>query len=75
MYTGDILIHIDEKLDDDHIHDLERELGGERGVFSACVHDKRRHLLLVDFDPNDTRPSDILHSVRNKGLHAEMIGF
>ena len=30
----------------------ERQLGDEEGVYSACVHERRRHLMLVDFDPN-----------------------
>lgn len=75
MYSGDIVIHIDESLDDDGIHTLERELSDERGVYSACVHQKARHLMLVDFDPFQLQPSHIVHAVRNKGLHAEMIGF
>jgi hypothetical protein len=74
MYTGDILIHIDESLDDDRIHALERELADEGGVYSACVHERARHLLLVDFDPESLKPSGILQSVRGRGLHAEMIG-
>lgn len=74
MYSGDILIHIDENLDDDRIHALEREMSGERGIYSACVHEKARHLMLVDFDSSVVQPSHIVHSVRNKGLHAEMVG-
>lgn len=75
MHYGDIVIHIDEDLDDNRIHNLERALGDEQGVYSACVHERRRHLMVVDFDPDQVRPSNIVHSVRNKGLHAEMIGF
>lgn len=75
MYDSDIVIHIDESLDDNRIHDLERQLGSESGVLSACVHERRRHLMLVDFDPAQVRPSSILKSVRERGLHAEMIGF
>lgn len=75
MYTGDIVIHIDENLDDERIHQLERELGDELGVYSACMHEKARHLMLVDFDAEAVRPSHILQSVRGRGLHAEMIGF
>jgi hypothetical protein len=54
---------------------LERELGEEQGVYSACMHERRRHLLVVDFDPEQLRPSSIVYAVRNRGLHAEMIGF
>lgn len=75
MGYGDIVIHIDENLDDDGIHRLERQLGGERGVVSACVAENRRHLMLVDFDPEGVRPSEIVRSVRSRGLHAEMVGF
>jgi hypothetical protein len=75
MHFGDIVIHIDENLDDDHIHALERDLGEEQGVYSACMHERRRHLLVVDFDPEQLRPSSIVYAVRNRGLHAEMIGF
>jgi len=75
MYTGDIVIHIDESLGDDRICNLERDLCGEEGVVSACVHDKRRHLMLVDYDPADRSPSEILGAVRRRGLHAEVIGF
>ena len=74
MYNADILIHIDELLNDEAIHDLERDMGFEDGVLSACVHDRARHLMLVDFDPEQVRPSRIVHSVRSRGLHAEMIG-
>jgi hypothetical protein len=74
MQTGDFIIHIDEPLDDDRIWDLERDLAAEKGVLSACVHERRRHLMLIDFDAHATRPSDILQSVRSRGLHAEMIG-
>jgi hypothetical protein len=75
MYNGDIVIHIDENLDDHHIHALEQALGEEAGIYSACANEKARHLLLVDYDPHALRPSDIVHAVRERGLHAEMIGF
>ncbi len=74
MYNADILIHIDETLNDAAVHDLERDVGSEDGVVSACMHERARHLLLVDFDPEQVRPSHIVHSVRNRGFHAEMIG-
>jgi hypothetical protein len=74
MYTGDIVIHIDESLDDDGIRHLERDVGDERGVLSACMHEKTRHLMVVDFDPKEVQPSHIVHAIRGRGLHAEMIG-
>jgi hypothetical protein len=74
MYSADILIHIDESLDDERIHDLERSLVAEPGVLSACTHERARHLMLVDYDATQVMPSAIVRSVRGRGLHAEMVG-
>jgi hypothetical protein len=74
MHSSDILIHIDDHLDRARIHRLERELSHELGIYSACVHERTPHLMVVDFDPAAVRPSDIVRSVRHRGLHAEMIG-
>jgi hypothetical protein len=30
--------------------------------------------MVVDYDADAVRPSDIVHSVRSRGLHAQMIG-
>ncbi|MBF0256284.1 MAG: heavy-metal-associated domain-containing protein [Gammaproteobacteria bacterium] len=74
MSTGDIVIHINEDLNDENIHQLEREISHIKGVVSACVHEQARHLMLVDFDPETIKPSHIVHSFRGRGLHAQMIG-
>ena len=74
MSQSDIVIHIDEELDDEHIHALERDVCMRDGVVSACVHEDRRHLMVVDYDPRGVRSTDILSQVRAAGLHAELIG-
>ncbi|MGD2117946.1 MAG: ATP-binding protein [Chromatiales bacterium] len=73
-FRSDILIHIGETLDDDRIHELEKQLSFENGVYSACVNEKARHLMLVDYDPASVHAVDILHQVQDSGLHAELIG-
>lgn len=75
MYFGDIVIRIDEDLDEARIRKLEVELEREEGVYEASVHENRRHLLLVDFDPDRVQPDHIVQSIRAHGLHAEMIDF
>ncbi len=75
MYTGDIVIHIDEELSNDRIHDLEKQIGEEHGIYSACMHEKTRHLMVVDFDTMEVQPSSIVQAVRNRGMNAQMIGF
>ena len=73
-YRTDILIHIGENLDDDRIHNLEKMLCFEKGVYSACVNEKARHLMLVDYDPESVHASDILFQVQRTGGHAGVIG-
>ena len=73
MYFGDIVIRIDENLDEAYIRELELDLGSEEGVYEVSVHEKRRHLLLVDYDPDRVQPEHIVQSVRARGLHAEMV--
>jgi hypothetical protein len=71
---SDIVIHIHEDLDDARIHGLERDLSMRQGVMSACMHEQRRHLMVVDYDPGEIRSTDLLSQVRATGLHAELIG-
>lgn len=75
MYRADVVVHIDEHLSSDEIHHMEKELSHHGGVYSACVHERTPHLMVVDYDPMETRSSALLNSVRNHGLHAELIGF
>ena len=73
-YCADLVIHIDEDLDDDQIHELEAEFARLEGIYSACVHERARHLMLVDFDPADLEPGLLLDRMRSRGLHAERVG-
>ncbi len=73
-YWADVMIHIDENLADGDIHELEHDLCMLEGVYSACVNNKTRHLMLVDFDPEDMGCSDLLWHVQRHGVHAELVG-
>ncbi|MCA1791268.1 MAG: ATP-binding protein [Thioalkalivibrio sp.] len=75
MNQADVVIHIAEELDSDRIHDMEHALSLHEGVISACMHERRRHLLVVDYEPLRVRSSDLLSRVRADGLHAVLIGF
>ncbi|MGV6825725.1 MAG: heavy-metal-associated domain-containing protein [bacterium] len=72
--NADVVIHIDEDIDDDYIHEIEQDLSKLDGVYSACVHERARHLMVVDYDPSGLDARLLLHKVRNHGLHAELIG-
>jgi hypothetical protein len=73
-WCTDVLIHIDEDLDDANIHDIERDVSMIDGVYSACVHEKARHLMVVDYDPATVVTLELLNPVQNRGLHGELVG-
>lgn len=74
QHRTDVVIHIDEDLSDEAIHNIEAHLSRVDGVFSACVNDRARHLMLVDYDPQDIRSGMLLDAVQAHGVHAELIG-
>jgi len=70
----DILVHIDETLDpagqsglDDRVRQLE-------GVFSVHIPARKPHLMLVEYNPDYVSSQQILASVKQHGLHAELVG-
>ena len=75
MNNVNLVVHIDETLSDHEIHDLERALAHTPGVMAACIHDRRRHLMVVDYDPGAANSLEILSQLQHKGYHAELIGF
>jgi hypothetical protein len=74
QHCTDVVIHIDEDLSDEEIHELEYDLAAMDGVYCACVHERARHLMLVDYDPDDIPAGMLLRLVQGHGVHAEMIG-
>ena len=71
---ADVILHIDETVDHqarEEIQDLLRQMDG---VMAADSHDEKPHLMVVGYDPDRTNSSDILKSVKDRGLHAELIG-
>lgn len=73
-HCSDVVIHIDEDLADEAIHDLERDLSYIPGVYCACVNDRARHLMLIDYDPDGIEAVDLLAAVRQHGVGAELVG-
>lgn len=70
-----IVVHIDEVLSEDQIQAMEKDISYAGGVYSACVHERTPHLMVVDYDPMETQSIALLHNVRSHGVNAELIGF
>lgn len=68
------VIHIDESLSDNELEAVERNLAEAEGVVAACVHEKTRHLMVVDYDPLEISADNLLHHVQRQGFHAELVG-
>jgi len=72
--VADILIHVDEDLDDSHKLKIANELRKQRGVVSVLNHEKTPHLFVVKYKNNEVNSSELLASVCQSGIHAELVG-
>jgi hypothetical protein len=73
-FDANAVVHINESLSDDQIHDIEKSLSGVEGVLSACTHIKTPHLMVVDYDPQTIRSGELLSYFQRSGVHACLIG-
>lgn len=71
---ADFLIHIDESLENRDLAELQKEISTTDGVYSACISERAKHLMIVEYDPESVTSRDLLGRVASHGLHAEMIG-
>ena len=71
---ADVVVHIDELLPIDQLSTLEKHIHRIKGVVSACNRDEQPHLMTVVYDPDSVQAHDILVSIENEGVHAELVG-
>lgn len=72
---ADVVIHINEKLDTQHREKLSKNVCNLDGVISADLKDRQPHLMIVGYDPQETKSLNILTGVRNTGMHAQLVGW
>ncbi|MDZ7750711.1 MAG: ATP-binding protein [Gammaproteobacteria bacterium] len=70
----DVTVHIDENVSAEVRAALTDKLLGLSGVMAAVSHDEKPHLMVVEYDPERIKSSEILGTVKNSGVHAELIG-
>lgn len=70
----EIIVHIDESLSKPAIRELENSLCDDYGIEKVRINPTRQHLMMVDFAPDSISSVQVLNYVKNKGVHAELIG-
>lgn len=73
-YDANVVVHIDETLTENEIHDIEKELSEHNGIVSACCHENTPHLMVVDYDPRILDSRTLLDFITGNGVHAELVG-
>lgn len=70
----EIILHVDENTTHDEREELRGKVLARNGVREAAYRDKTPHLFVVGYDPNVVSSKSILETVKNSGVHAELLG-
>lgn len=73
-HIADVMVHVDESLDEESLHSLEDEIRGDRGVVSVGHNPGKLHLLMVTYDSEVARPVHFIQQLKERGVHAELVG-
>lgn len=71
---NDVIVHINEVLDEDTLHRLEDGVRQDAGVVSVGHNPEKPHMLMVVYDSDSIHASSLLHSFKEHGLHAQVVG-
>ncbi|HWR77661.1 MAG TPA: hypothetical protein VN283_10695 [Thiobacillus sp.] len=71
---NEVVVHINESVDEATLDDLEQGIRQDPGVVSVGHQSSKNHLMVVVYDSEVARASNILHNFRERGLHAQLIG-
>lgn len=74
MNISDVMIHISEKLDAGARSTLEARMRDLDGVIAPRFNPGKDHLLVVAFDPDKSRPIELLDAVQAAGYTAQLVG-
>ena len=74
IQLADVTMHIDEALDAAKRAEIEDRLRAIDGVVSVHNPDNRPHLAVIEYDPGKVKSTALLETVKDQGVHAELIG-
>jgi len=71
---NDVVVNLNESVDETTLDELEQGIRKDQGVVSVGHQANRNHLIMVVYDSEVARASNLLHNFRERGLHAQLIG-
>jgi len=71
---NEVVLHLEETLDDEALRRLEEAVRHGPGVVSVGHSPEKSHMIVVVYDSDSTRASNLLHSFQERGLHAQVVG-
>lgn len=74
MDIVDMIVHVDETVPAEKMHELEDVVRTDACVISACTSHENAHMLLVTYNPACTTSGNVLHMVQAQGVHANLVG-
>lgn len=74
MDIVDMIVHVDETIPAEKMHELEDAVRTDACVISACSSNENPHVLLVTYNPECTSSSNVLSMVQAQGVRAELVG-
>lgn len=74
-HSTDIVIHINENMDRQNRVKFSDKVQKIVGVVSASLQDNRPHLMIVGYNPDETKAYEVISGVRKTGIHAQLVGW
>ena len=74
MHIVEIVVHVDDVLGEAEQTELVSDLKKHGGVEEAHFTPGRAHLLVIDYDRDQTSAQDVLEQVKRDNLRAELVG-
>ncbi len=71
---NEVMLHLEETLDDEALHRLEEGMRQDAGVVSVGHNPDNAHMIMVVYDSEATRAASLLHTIQERGLHAQVVG-
>lgn len=74
-HSTDIVIHINEKMDNQHRILFSGKIQKLDGVVSATLQDKCPQLMIIGYNPSEIKAFDVVAGIRKTGMEAQLVSW